>query len=292
MDLFDSFSSAVNIRSQAPAHFSPQLFCRKVNYAVRSRILGFRFLWAPTFWGGKLLMPAAEGASLFYYGLLSSQEERTTLFLIKNLRDDDVFFDIGGHYGFFTILADWIIRRGEIHVFEPSPNNVFFLSQSVARARAKVFLNPVALGAKEGNIDFYDGYAEGRGGSSSMIKGISEKMTPSAEKIVVSCTTLDAYIRTHRAPRIIKVDVEGAESDIVKGARTLLAKKGILLIVEVWREPALRVYSERTIRELQKTGYLPFGIREDGSLAPLSSEDIFSDADYKQWGANIVFQKS
>ncbi len=292
MDLLDSFSRALEIHRRAPAHFSLRLFCRKVNYAVRSRILRFRFLWVPTFWGGKLLTPATEGASLFYYGLLSSEEERTTLFLIKNLRDDDVFFDIGGHYGFFTILAGQIVRRGEIHVFEPSPNNAFFLSRSVARAGTQVFLNTVALGAEEGNVDFYDGYAEGRGGSSSMIKEVSEKITPSAKKIVVPCMTLDTYIRTHRTPRIIKVDVEGAESDIVKGAGKLLSKKGILLIIEIWRESALRAYSERTVRELQKIGYLPFGIRKDGSLETLSPEDIFGDADYKRWGANIVFQKS
>jgi hypothetical protein len=56
------------------------------------------------------------------YGVLDAGPEfRLTRYLLRFLRDDEVFYDVGAHIGFYTLLASSILRRGRVYGFEPNP---------------------------------------------------------------------------------------------------------------------------------------------------------------------------
>ena len=66
----------------------------------------------------------------------SDPETRLTKFLIKNTNREDVFFDIGANFGFFTVLAramlgdDPINGTPQIYAFEPTPSIFKILSKN------------------------------------------------------------------------------------------------------------------------------------------------------------------
>ena len=75
-----------------------------------------------TFWGQNLLLPISdENAVLIYYcGSLGFGESAFTRFLIENTSKNDVFYDIGANYGYYSSLASTL--GAEVHSFEPNPS--------------------------------------------------------------------------------------------------------------------------------------------------------------------------
>lgn len=54
-------------------------------------------------------------------GVLGGVEIKLTSFMIRELRGDDVFYDIGAHIGFYTVLASKMLEKGWVYAFEPNP---------------------------------------------------------------------------------------------------------------------------------------------------------------------------
>ncbi|MBU3942560.1 hypothetical protein KKA24_01100 [Patescibacteria group bacterium] len=82
--------------------------------------LTFAPLKVKTFWGEDFW--PLETVTLYLFGLLGDyQETRLNKFLIKNLPEETIFYDIGANSGFYSILVENILENKEIHAFEPIP---------------------------------------------------------------------------------------------------------------------------------------------------------------------------
>ena len=105
---------------------------------IRAKFLPNKDLKARLFWGEDIHLPLfdSEAFYLAYFGTLwRNQELRLTKFLIKNLQPNDVFYDVGASYGFYTRLAYQIVAsEGEVHAFEPHPK-VFHISRNSAKRK-------------------------------------------------------------------------------------------------------------------------------------------------------------
>jgi len=146
--------------------------------------------------------------------------------LAEHLREGDMAIDIGAHYGQYCILmAAMGGATGNVVAFEPDRHARKMLMQNLE-------LNPnikwptveaLAVSDARGEAVLYS-----RGGnslSSLARSGIGEGAAGDVETIVVPLVTLDAYVRDKglHQPRLVKIDTEGAEIRILKGAPKLLA---------------------------------------------------------------------
>ena len=133
--------------------------------------------------------------------------------------------DIGANIGYFTLLmAQRVMAAGTIYAFEPNPRMIAQLEKNIALnkdlADGRIKIQDVALGDSEKETDFFVPVrgAEGVGGLKDT------KRAPVDQTVRVRVSTLDTWVKSKNIERIdfIKMDVEGGELDILRGAQNTL----------------------------------------------------------------------
>jgi FkbM family methyltransferase len=146
--------------------------------------------------------------------------------LASALRSDGTYVDVGTNRGQVLGEAVRAAPRGRHVAFEPIPA----LAAVLARAFPAVDCRQLALGAAPGTAEFchfraLDGWSGLR--RSPLVS--DERGDP--EYISVKVSTLDAELG-ELSPAVVKIDVEGAELDVLEGGRSLLTRAKPLLIFE------------------------------------------------------------
>jgi FkbM family methyltransferase len=124
-------------------------------------------------------------------------------------------YDIGANAGFFTLLAAKLVgRRGSVYAFEPLPANLSVLRRHIAANQANVHVFEVALSSSSGVARF----ASAANASMGRLENAGE--------LEVRTETLDELVSAGRIlpPRFMKIDVEGAEHDVLRGAAATLSR--------------------------------------------------------------------
>lgn len=132
--------------------------------------------------------------------------------------------DIGAHYG--TMLSA-ILRRspkGQHTAFEAIPTKAAFLRQRFPEVK----LHECALGEAAGSVDFFINTKQS--GYSSLARHGDDGDT--FQKIQVECDTLDSRMRDAPPVQFLKVDVEGAEEQVLRGGREFLGEHGPVILFE------------------------------------------------------------
>ena len=164
--------------------------------------------------------------------------------IARELESGNVFYDVGANAGFFSVLAaSRVGPTGRVFSFEPMPENI----ESI---REQVFVNGLD------RCEVITKAVSDRSGSVSLIltdsnstAHISEVGSPANEpgwkELVVETVSLDEFVAEHPGPDFIKIDVEGAETEVLAGASGLLgsAQPPRLLIELHGRQKALAVES-------------------------------------------------
>ena len=166
-----------------------------------------------------------------------SYERRTQDAIAAYLAPGAVFFDIGAHVGFFTLCA---IRAGaRVHAFEPAPANAARLRRNAELNDANVEVveaavwdgvTPVRLVRRSSASEWRIAEPRDGGWRASTPEGTARTDDLADE---VAATTLDAYVAAHEPPALLKIDAEGAETEILRGASAVLRDHGPALICEV-----------------------------------------------------------
>jgi FkbM family methyltransferase len=145
------------------------------------------------------------------------------------VRPGAVVFDVGANIGAYTILfAQWIGATGRVVAFEPSP-------RSIAGLREQVRLNGVSdrVEIVEAAVSHGPGSAAFDCGGASGANALVPDAEPGAHVIRVETTSLDAFCAARGMhPSIVKIDVEGAELDVLRGGRETLARPDLTAFVE------------------------------------------------------------
>ncbi|HUR76467.1 MAG TPA: FkbM family methyltransferase [Acidimicrobiales bacterium] len=136
------------------------------------------------------------------------------------LRPGDVFVDVGANKGDFSLLAARLMHdRGRVLCVEPEPANVEWITRSIARNRYKsIEVLPFALADADGSATLHLGE---KSGWHSLVSTEGVAVTGTVE---VPTKRLDDELAKRGIARVdaIKIDVEGAEEQVLTGAAQAL----------------------------------------------------------------------
>jgi FkbM family methyltransferase len=149
----------------------------------------------------------------------------------RHLRPGDVAYDIGAHVGYCThVMAKYVGPTGAVVAVEADPANCVLLRANVGVNRlGAVRIVETAVSDTVGTIEFATFAAW------SSVGRIARGDTPDDANIVtVSVTTLDDLAGQGKEgpPRLIKIDVEGDEASVIRGALGVLEQFGPVVVVE------------------------------------------------------------
>jgi FkbM family methyltransferase len=156
-------------------------------------------------------------------------------------KEGDIVVDVGAHIGPYTIIASKHVGpNGKIVSIEADPGNFYVLNRNI---QLNKLTNVIALNyaaySEEMMIKLY---LPGQGEESSYTKYntiMSDRAAKGDEKFVeVKANTLDYLLLSnkirHEGINWIKIDVEGAEYEVLKGAKGILSKcNDITLLIEI-----------------------------------------------------------
>jgi FkbM family methyltransferase len=178
------------------------------------------------------LMPEGAVAFDIWSGLRFERPE--VEFILKMLEPGMTFFDIGANIGVFSVAAGKTLQetQSSIYAFEPCPATFAILEKNLQEnGLAGVRAYSLAVSERSGEASLYV--------NAAMKDGLNSLEDPShgdAEvvgTVAVRVTTLDEFIAKHEIPSVdvMKVDVEGAELLVFRGARGLLSREDAPLIL-------------------------------------------------------------
>jgi len=174
--------------------------------------------------GGEVLASLNDyvGRAAFYAGDLDKKISRLCRRIV---RPGDTVLDIGANIGMVTLLLSRLVGpAGRVHSFEPNPRMQQAVTAMVQRnGLANVTLHPVALGSEDGELELRIPY--GNIGAASLIRTFEG--SSQLERCQVPVRTLSGIVEASgiKAIRLIKIDVEGFESEVFRGAEDLLARQ-------------------------------------------------------------------
>ena len=143
--------------------------------------------------------------------------------LIEACRGKHCVLDVGGHIGLVAIpMSNVVSENGQVYCFEPSLINYTFLLKHLAANRVQN-VKPIDLivGSADDEVIFFEHERPAGQNSLGAAAGDGLEYLPVHRKQI----TLDSFCRdNHLCPEVIKIDVEGAETDVIKGARKVLTR--------------------------------------------------------------------
>ena len=165
----------------------------------------------------------------------------------QHLKSGDVFYDIGANVGFFSIIAAKLVGdTGKVYAFEPGEENAKSIrhnAQLNSFSQIEVIEKAVSHTSGEGQLLL----AEYSGGHALATADAPPDL---AGEVTVDLVSIDDLIAQNKIkpPNFVKVDVEGAELDVLKGMRETIKTHQPTIIYEV--DDGDRTGYERKYREL------------------------------------------
>jgi FkbM family methyltransferase len=170
------------------------------------------------------------------------------------VRPGDIVLDIGANLGMVSlILSAMVGPSGQVHAFEPNPNMQSLMRDAIARNDIhNVILHPIALGSQAGEVML--SVPRGNAGAASVVaaRGLSE-----SADIPVQMRTLSSVMAEHDVDRIrlVKIDVEGFESEVLTGAIGLFSRAQPDAIIFEVNDLEGDVRHHPTFHLLSRSGY-------------------------------------
>lgn len=192
-----------------------------------------------------------------------SREPATSLALKRLCKKGNVVIDVGANVGSHTLpMAKLVGENGKVYAFEPVPWAVKKLKQNLSlNMFTNIILETIALSDESGEMDmkFRASFKIGSASGVGLEGKIDESWWGECEQVKVHMETLDNYVSRHNIDRIdlVKLDVDGFEGKVIRGAMSVLARFKPILIMEVapaWVEMRGDKIQE-VLNSIEKMGY-------------------------------------
>lgn len=193
----------------------------------------------------------------------------------RYVRAGDLVFDIGANQGELTLaMARAAMPGGKVFAFEPSPTMFAVLSRNIELNPAlSCRAEPLALGAAPGRVEIRQ--QDGRNPGTTTVH--TDRVPYGGNWVTVEVARVDDYVRTRNVARVdvMKIDVEGYEFEVCKGAEETLGRWHPRLIMEV-ADSLLRMHgssANELAGWLRDRGYAIRDVATDEEIAAGDSLD-------------------
>jgi FkbM family methyltransferase len=178
-----------------------------------------------------------------YTRVKSMFEDDVLKTLLDDIEPDDVFYDIGANIGVYSCLVDNILSAGSVVAIEPHPSNAERLQKNVSSNNLETTVIQEALSNEEGEVELavaVESHTTSPGHNLiELNESVKEYSEASAQTVTVDMLKGDHLISKENllSPTVIKLDVEGAELDVLRGLEKTLSRNDCRLIYcEVHRD--------------------------------------------------------
>lgn len=209
-----------------------------------------------------------------YFDMTHGTWEPSVSELVRGmLKPGMTMVDIGGHIGYFTLLAARAVGpTGRVFAFEPAPYNFGLLQRNVAlNGYEHVVLHQMAVADKPGKARFYL-HPNSVGHSLQ-----SETLGSTQTAIDMQITSLDEFFRAQDWPKVdlVKMDIEGAEPAAIQGMRELIERNPQMAIIfEYIPRVLLRagIDPNAFLNDVRALGFTLQNVTDHDGVKPLTSE--------------------
>jgi FkbM family methyltransferase len=218
------------------------------------------------------ILDTALGRRLFlgsYAAYKNAFEGRQIRALRPYVPADTCVIDVGANVGFYTRhFARWVAGSGRVIAIEPDHDNFMQLRRTLERGGGSAVTQLIEAAAAE---------------SSGPLRLQRNPVHPGDHRIaedgieIPGCSIDDVLQGLHwPAVSLIKIDVQGAELRVLRGARQTLQRFRPALFVEIDDQALNRsgATAAQLLRELSDLGYRAYGLAADGAAVPLDEAAI------------------
>ena len=232
----------------------------EISLTANNRPISFNMTFDPTF--------TADYATRQYLLKNNFCEPDTVHLMARVLRPGDYAIDGGANIGFFSLVMSRLVGdTGKIFAFEPGVNNVFKLKENLKLnniINVEVIDQPLWIRHEKVTLHL---------ALDSGLNSLRDQQATMCEQEMFATSLYDYCDDT---PRLIKLDVEGAEEYVMKGLHPLRHKTPPFIVCEV--NPFTLKHFDCTPRSLRMTmstmGYDTFVLHQDGSMPTMVPPDV------------------
>jgi FkbM family methyltransferase len=183
-------------------------------------------LWTPSSWEAEMIRHHERGVIDF---------------LRSMIKPGWTIYDIGANLGLFSVVFSQLTTsRGRVYCVEANPLCVYFLRANLAQNKvSNALVFPVALGMDATPVDFTINYGNSNLGVTTLSSIYTQKI---GHTITAGAISLDQLIEQFNLlpPKLIKIDIEGAEEVVIVGMKATLQSHRPVLLMELHGEAAAR----------------------------------------------------
>lgn len=207
----------------------------------------------------KVILDVSKDVDKRFY--LNSFEVENFKILRKFIKRGMTVFDVGANIGLYTLLfCERVGENGKVYSFEPALEAFYRLKQNVKLNNYKAKIYNIGISDKIGETVLYtcedDAY-------NSLGK---KPMKPIIKEVIINTITLDEFCKNEKISTInlIKIDTEGADYLVLKGAERILTKDSAPVIICEYNrktEDGFDFKVNELYRYLKKLGYYIYEIK-------------------------------
>ena len=249
--------------------------------------------------GHEMYLDSSDSLRLSTNGVF---EPYTTEVIKQNISNGDLVMDIGANIGYFTlIMAKGIRENGKVFSFEPEPKNFELLKKNVEiNNYSNVILEKKAIGNKTGIAKLYLADRKNNIFHSGMHRIFrSDLVSQISNPVSINIIKLDDYLQDLKfikKIRLIKIDVEGAEFDVLKGMNKILDENKEIEIVMEFSSENLEDYGSNAydvVNFLMNKGFKLSVINEvEKRMEEVTGIKEIIDSEAKKIGLNIFCSRT
>jgi len=189
-------------------------------------------------------LAVVRGGTDDLYNLLPGREGDVEEFIRSRLAEGSVFVDVGANVGYYALLASKLVGpSGRVHAVEPVPSTAVILRANVRlNSCGNVRVHEVAAWSARGRVML--NIPVSSYGLASATRGRSS----GAVTVTARAAPLDEVMSGEGAVDLVKIDVEGAELEVVRGARSTLRKTQYVVL-------ELSHRAREVLKELREAGF-------------------------------------
>jgi FkbM family methyltransferase len=205
--------------------------------------------------------------------------------ILKYTSESTVFYDIGAHHGFWSLrLQKELAPNIMIYAFEAAPAEAHLLKNLICSYHVGKYVSVIEMAVSD--IDGCLDFAVGTSSYTGMLTQSKQFKQLESTLYQVRSVALDSFVEQQGIlpPSLIKIDVEGAEGLVLKGAINTLIQYRPVLFIELHGPEAVK----EVLNILDSFDYVVNLVDKSGFLVQAELESILGSFKKGHWTAHIL----